>query len=80
MKKKLSRHGNSFAVIIDKPILELLDINEKTMLKIKTDGKRIIIEPLKSIDYVISKNSKIQGAFEDIMQAHEDAFRKLSKQ
>lgn len=80
MKKKLSRHGNSFAVIIDKPILELLDINEKTMLKIKTDGKRIIIEPLEGIDYVISNNSTIQGAFEDVMRTHEDAFRKLSKQ
>ena len=80
MKKKLSRHGNSFAVIIDKPILELLDINEKTMLKIKTDGKRIIVEPLEGIDYVISNNSTIQGAFEDVMRTHEDAFRKLSKQ
>jgi antitoxin component of MazEF toxin-antitoxin module len=79
MHKKLSRHGNSFALILDKPILELLNIDEKTVLKIKTDGNSIIIEPLKSQHHTISKDPKIQSAYEDIMQTYEDAFRQLAK-
>ena len=45
MVKKLTKHGNSLAVLLDKPILEMLNINEKTPLKIRTDGINIIIEP-----------------------------------
>jgi len=45
MEKRLSRYGNSLALIIDKPILELLHITEDTVLQISTDGKRIIITP-----------------------------------
>lgn len=46
MIKKLSRYGNSSAVLIDKPILELLNITQDTLLKISTDGTKIFIEPL----------------------------------
>jgi antitoxin component of MazEF toxin-antitoxin module len=45
MVKKLTRHGNSSALIIDRPILDLLKIDEDTPLEISTDGKRLIIEP-----------------------------------
>jgi len=33
MIKKLSKHGNSLALVIDKPILELLGIDEETELE-----------------------------------------------
>lgn len=39
MVKKLVRHGNSQALIIDKPILELLGIEEGGPVEIKTDGE-----------------------------------------
>ena len=48
MIKKLSRHGNSMALIIDKPILEILNITDETPLKISTDGKIITIKPMGS--------------------------------
>ena len=31
MIKKLTKHGNSWALIIDKPVLDLLNINPETM-------------------------------------------------
>ncbi len=34
MRKKLVRHGNSLALIIDKPILELLGIGEEDEVEI----------------------------------------------
>lgn len=43
MLKKLVKYGNSNALIFDKAILELLEIGEGSTLKIKTDGKSLII-------------------------------------
>lgn len=80
MYKKLSQHGNSYAIIIDKPILDLLSITKNTLMKIRTDGRNIIIEPVGVIEKrTVSKNPKIQTAFEEVMEKYEDAFRKLSK-
>ena len=45
MLKKLVKYGNSNALIFDKAILELLNIEEGSVVKIKTDGKSIIITP-----------------------------------
>ena len=46
MVKKLVRHGNSLALVLDKPILELLKIDEDTPLEIETsDGKSLNIRP-----------------------------------
>jgi len=60
MIKKLSKYGNSYAIIIDKPILELLNITHDTGLKIKTDGKKIIIEPVKNVtlEKLYKKNAR----------------------
>jgi antitoxin component of MazEF toxin-antitoxin module len=45
MTKKLIRHGNSAALIIDKALLDLLKVRMDTSLEITTDGKNIIISP-----------------------------------
>ena len=45
MLKKLVRYGNSNALVLDKAILELLNISEGSIVKIKTDGHSIIITP-----------------------------------
>lgn len=47
--KKLTKHGNSYALIIERPILDLLGIDSETLLQISTpDGMSIIITPVKS--------------------------------
>lgn len=45
MQKKLSRHGNSLALVIDRGVLDLLNIQENTLLNITTDGNVLIIAP-----------------------------------
>ena len=45
MVKKLTKHGNSLALIIDRPILDILKIDDETPLEITTDGKRLVIAP-----------------------------------
>lgn len=47
--KKLTKHGNSLALIIERPILELLGIDDTTILQISTpDGTSIVITPIRS--------------------------------
>jgi antitoxin MazE len=45
--KKLTRHGNSLALVIDRPILDLLKIDPETPLDVTTDGKHLIVAPAK---------------------------------
>lgn len=77
MIKKLSKYGNSLAVLIDKPILELLSIDENTKIKIKTDGENIILIPIRK-----SKpkgENDIEEAYSEIVKKYSDVFRKLAK-
>jgi len=73
MKKKLVQHGNSSALIIEKPILELLHIDQNTSLDISTDGDKLIITPVR-----INK-SEIDKSLKKINKKHSSTLRKLAK-
>jgi antitoxin component of MazEF toxin-antitoxin module len=45
MVKKLIQHGNSAALVIDKPIMEILNITNETTFEISTDGRNLILSP-----------------------------------
>ena len=47
MVKKLTRHGNSMALVIDRPVLDLLGIGEDTPLEIVTDGDALVVTPVR---------------------------------
>jgi antitoxin component of MazEF toxin-antitoxin module len=42
----LKQIGNSYGVVIEKPILDLLNITPETPLEISTDGQSLNIRPL----------------------------------
>jgi len=48
MIKKLSAIGNSLGFIIERPILELLKIDQDTPLEVRTDGESLIITESRS--------------------------------
>ncbi|MEI8345846.1 MAG: AbrB/MazE/SpoVT family DNA-binding domain-containing protein [Pseudomonadota bacterium] len=59
MIKKLVKHGNSLALVIDRPILELLKINEDTPLEISTDdGQTLKVKPAKYFKDVMERQNK----------------------
>ena len=58
MIKTLTKHGNSMALIIDKPVLELLNISPETHLDITTDGQVLIVTPIADP----KRRAKFQGA------------------
>jgi len=81
MIKKLTRHGNSNAVIIDKALLEVLNITIETELKVSTNGESIILTPVRESFAAnkISKNKVIEDAVEEVMKKYAPALKKLAK-
>ncbi|MFZ3091632.1 MAG: AbrB/MazE/SpoVT family DNA-binding domain-containing protein [Nitrospirota bacterium] len=75
MIKKLVSHGNSAALIIDKPILELLKVDMSTSLEITTDGKNLIISPVESE----KREKKFKTALEKINRMHGESLRRLAR-
>ena len=45
MIKKLIQHGNSLALVIDEPIMEMLNITNETTFELSTDGRNLILSP-----------------------------------
>ena len=75
MIKKLIKHGNSSALIIDKPILELLKIGEETPLEINTDGKNLIISPQTDEE----AENKVNNSLDKINRKFGKTLSKLAK-
>ena len=75
MVKKLTRHGNSLALIIDRPILELLRISSDTPLEVSTDGTRLIVAPAASA----ARRKKFESAQAWAHKNYGGAFRKLAQ-
>ena len=73
MRKKLSAVGNSYGLVIEKPILELLKIDRETDLEMTTDGIRLIIEPIRST------KKTLRASAEKVMEKHNSTFKKLAK-
>ena len=47
MTKTLIRHGNSLALVIDKPILDMLHISADTPLELTTNGDLLLVSPVR---------------------------------
>ena len=47
MVKHLTRHGNRLALVIDRGVLDLLEIDAETPLSVTIDGKCLIVIPLR---------------------------------
>ena len=75
MVKKLSAVGNSLGLIIERPILDLLDLNKDTALEITTDGEALIIRPVRKGPLM----DRALAAADRLMDAHEETYRKLAK-
>jgi antitoxin component of MazEF toxin-antitoxin module len=75
MIKKLSKHGNSLALVIDRPILELLKIDEETDLNVATDGQTLIISPVQDA----KRRKKFEAALADTNKRFAKTLRKLAE-
>lgn len=76
MIKRLSRHGNGMAVVIDRPVLDLLNIDEDTPLEVTTDGNALAITPLRNAE----GNARLSEALEQVNRLYGRALWNLAEE
>ncbi len=73
--KTLSKHGNSLALVIDKPILEMLQISADTPLEMTTNGDSILISPVRDK----KRQQKLRASLDKINRKFGDDLRRLGE-
>jgi antitoxin component of MazEF toxin-antitoxin module len=74
MVKRLTKHGNSLALVLDKPILDLIKIDANTPLEVTTDGDRLIVSPQRDVD-----DATFRAALEKVNRRYAKTFKRLAK-
>ena len=72
MVKTLTKHGNSLALVIDKPILDLLKIDSETPLEVSTDGSCLIVAPANR-----ARRKKFEAATQDTFKRYGKMLKRL---
>ncbi len=75
MVKKLTKHGNSLALVIDRPILDLLKIDTETPLDLSTDGHRLIVAPAEQS----ARRQKFEASQRTAHKRYGKAFKRLAE-
>ena len=75
MVKRLTRQGNSVAIVLDRPILEAAELEEGQEVEVSTDGDVIIITPVRSK----SRQAKLRAAVNKLHDKYAGAFRRLAQ-
>lgn len=73
--KTLQRHGNSQALVLDKPILEMLGARDDTPLQISVSGGSLIVTP---VDTGVGRD-EIDRVFERLQPRYGDMLRRLAE-
>ena len=74
MVKTLTKHGNSYALIIDKPILDLLKIDSETLLEVTTDGKSLTVSPVADA----KRKQRLEAGLARINKRYSELFKRLA--
>ena len=75
MVKNLTKHGNSYALVIDKPILELLRVSPDTPFDIVTDGQSLLLTPVRDA----KQEQKFEKALETVHKRFGRAMKRLAE-
>ncbi len=75
MLKNFVKHGNSWALIVDRPILDLLKIDPECPVELTTDGTSIRITAAEDG----SRKEKLRKASKKVNARHSKAFQKLAE-
>ena len=75
MVKKLTKHGNSLALVIDRAVLDLLKIDINTPLDISTDGQVLIVTPVRDE----SHKQRFQQALDTVNTKYGNTLRRLAE-
>jgi antitoxin component of MazEF toxin-antitoxin module len=74
MIKRLTKHGNSLALVIDRPVLDLLEIGSDTLVSVTTDGKCLIISPVRDA----KREKEFRAALVEVNKRYGRALKRLA--
>ena len=75
MIKKLSKHGDDLALVIDRSILAQLGIDETTPLEISTDGRALVVSPAQDEE----RRKRFEEALAEGNRRYEKTLKRLSE-
>jgi antitoxin MazE len=75
MQKKLVKHGNSMALIIEKPVLDLLGVDAETYFDITTDGQVLVLAPALDPE----RNKAFHAALEQANRNYSEDLKRLAE-
>jgi antitoxin MazE len=75
MQKKLTRTGNSLALVLEKGLLEAAGIDAETPLEISTNGEVIVISPVRSA----KRTEKLRRVMERANVRYAGVFKRLAE-
>ena len=75
MRKRLTRTGNSLALVLDRPLLEAAKIDADTTLEISTDGDVIVIAPVRGK----KRARKLAAGLEAVNARYAGVFKRLAE-
>jgi antitoxin component of MazEF toxin-antitoxin module len=75
MIKSLTKHGNSLALVIEKPILELIGADADTSFEVSTDGQVLILSPVKDA----GRDAAFKATLDKVNKQYPKALKKLAE-
>jgi antitoxin component of MazEF toxin-antitoxin module len=74
MEKRLTKTGNSFALVFDRELLERTGITAEMLLEVSTDGDVIVVTPKRA-----GRAEKLAAAMDDADKRYWGVFQRLAK-
>ena len=75
MIKHITAHGNSSALVIEKAILDILNITADTPLEVTTDGKNLIVSPV----HDKKREARFKSALAKANERHGKTLKRLAE-
>jgi antitoxin MazE len=75
VRKKLTKTGNSLALVLDKELLEQLGIDADTPLELSTDGRVLVVSPARGR----KREARLKEVMERAHSRYAGVFRKLAQ-
>lgn len=75
MVKTLTKHGNSLALVIDKPLLEMMRVDENTPLLLTMNGNTLIVAPAPDP----ARRQKFEAAKRDTFKKYDKMMKRLAE-
>jgi antitoxin component of MazEF toxin-antitoxin module len=75
MRKRLTKTGNSLALVLERPVLEATGIDATTTVEVSTNGDVIVIAPVRSK----KRTQNLGAALEAINERYAGVFKRLAE-